>query len=351
MSSVPVGVRQRLGWLLLLPLPILWAACLHYRVTDHIAVDFRWLLAGFAAFEGLLAWQVHRRSSALAGWLPVIAAMPAVGGLLVFAGPDTVVSGLLLALAALGIGSRITGAGQPVAMSLLVGLALIAATVGWLLPVPIHHRWLYWLSTCAVVAWRWHALRAMLRNAAASAHELAHVHPCMAILLVAAASIASLGLWLPSLNYDDNAVHLILQSQLLADGRYAMDVQRQSWAVAPWANNVLHAVAAMLAGHEARAAMGALWLLLGIDGARRLSLALGGSPAASLAAGALFAAQPFAGYFTTTMQVDGASAAVLLQLAAIAVAAPERRPGAWVIGAIAGLMLAAQLKHTEDDDE
>lgn len=343
MSVAQPITRPKWGWLLLLPLPLLWAACVHYRVADNIALEFRWMLACFAAFQGvlaLLAWQAQRCGSAFAAWLPVIAAMPAFVGVMVFAGPTSVIAGLLLALAAVGIGSRIVGDGRGIALSLLVGLAVVAAVVGWLLPLPIHHRALYLLATVLMLAWRRRALQASLRDTVASARALAGAHPCMAILLVTAASVASLGLWLPSLNYDDNAVHLILQSQLLADGRYAMDVQRQSWAVAPWANNVLHAVAAMLAGHEARAAMGALWLLLGIDGARRLALALGAPPAVALAAAAVFAAQPFAGYFTTTMQVDGADAAILLQLAAIAVAPNDRRPGALAIGAIAGLLFA-----------
>src|SRR5690606_30892878 len=134
--------------------------------------------------------------------------------------------------------------------------------------------------------------------------------------------------------------HLILPAQLLADGYYHMDVQRQSWSVAPWANNVLHAVAGVFAGTEARAAVAALWLLLGMDGARRLALALGASRPAAWAAAAVVAAQPFAGYFTTTMQVDGARAALLLQLAAVAATPALQRPGAAAIGAIGGLLLA-----------
>lgn len=343
MSTPQPIPRPMWGWLLLLPLPVLWAACMHYRVMDNVALDFRWMLAGFAAFEGalaLLAWWAHRRGSAFAAALPAVAAIPAVLGLLVFAGPGTAVAALLLVLAALGIGSRVVGDGHGIAIPLLVGLALLAAVVGWLLPLPIHDRAVYLLAAVAVLVWRRRAVQPVLRDAAASARALAGAHPCMAILLVAAASVAGLGLWLPSLNYDDNAVHLILQSQLLADGRYAMDVQRQSWAVAPWANNVLHAIAAMLAGHDARAAMGMLWLLLGIDGARRLALALRAPPAVALAAAAVFAAQPFAGYFTTTMQVDGADAAILLHLAAIAVSPHDRRPGALAIGAIVGLLFA-----------
>ena len=330
-------------WLLLVPLPILLLAFVHYRVGDHIDIDYRWMLASFAIVQcvlAALAWPAARRGSRWTWVLPLLAAMPAIVGVLVFAGPLASLAGVLLALAALGIGSRIADGDSPLAVMLLVGLAVIAALVGWLLPFPIHARWTYLLLAMLVIAWRARALGALLGDAVASLRDGASRHPGWMILAIAASTVASLGLWLPSLNYDDNAVHLILQSQLLADGYYRLDVQSQSWAVAPWANNVLHAVAAMLAGHEARAAVAALWLLLGIDGARRLAMALGATPRVALAAAAVFAAQPFAGYFTTTMQVDGASAAILLQLAAVAAVPAVQRPGPLAIGAIGGLLLA-----------
>ena len=75
---------------MLLPLPLLWAACVHYRVADNIALEFRWMLACFAAFQGvlaLLAWQAQRCGSAFAAWLPVIAAMPAFVGVMVSLAP------------------------------------------------------------------------------------------------------------------------------------------------------------------------------------------------------------------------------------------------------------------------
>ena len=63
MSVAQPITRPKWGWLLLLPLPLLWAACVHYRVGDNIALEFRWMLACFAAFQGvlaLLAWQAQR---------------------------------------------------------------------------------------------------------------------------------------------------------------------------------------------------------------------------------------------------------------------------------------------------
>lgn len=48
MSMVQPASRPSWGWLPLLPLPVLWAACVHYRVADSIALEFRWMLVGFA---------------------------------------------------------------------------------------------------------------------------------------------------------------------------------------------------------------------------------------------------------------------------------------------------------------
>lgn len=338
-----IALRSPWGWLALLPLVVVLSAVVRHGLVAEVDVGFRWGLAAFLAFQAALvavAVVSSRRGTPHAGWPVALAAVPALAGLVVHAGIGTVLAGALLALAALGIGTRVADGVRSPAIALLVGVALIAAAVGWSLPFPIHRRWAYLLLALLVVAWRARALTALLGDAAASLRDGAARHPAWAILAIAAATVASLGLWLPSLNYDDNAVHLILQAQLLADDYYRLDVQSQSWAVAPWANNVLHAVAGMLAGHEARAAVAAVWLLVGIDGARRLAAALGASPRVALAAAAVFAAQPFAGYFTTTMQVDGASAAILLQLAAVAAVPAAQRPGPVAIGAIGGLLLA-----------
>lgn len=335
--------RPAWAWLALLPLLVVVLACVRHGLIADVDLGFRWMLAVFLGFEAALvaiAMHTSRRGSPRAWWAVLMAALPAVVGVLAYAGIGTVLAGTLLVLAALGIGTRVADGVRSPVIALLVGLAVLAALVGWLLPFPVHRRWIYLLLAALVIAWRARALATLLRDGGASLRNGALRYPAWTILMIIAATVASLGLWLPSLNYDDNAVHLILQAQLLADGYYHLDVQSQSWAVAPWANNVLHSVAAMLAGHEARAAVAALWLLVGIDGARRLALALGATPRAALAAAAVFAAQPFAGYFTTTMQVDGASAAILLQLAAIAAVPAVQRPGPLAIGAIGGLLLA-----------
>ncbi|MCB1569367.1 MAG: hypothetical protein KDI69_11200, partial [Xanthomonadales bacterium] len=158
--------------------------------------------------------------------------------------------------------------------------------------------------------------------------------------------VAGLGLWLPSMNYDDNSAHLLLPFQLLHDGYYHLDVQTQSWGLAPWANNVLHGIATLLAGHEARAAVNLAWLILGVSGAFRLASALEAPRGAALAAAALYASLPLTGFFTTSMQVDGASAAVLMHLAAGMVSSGRTLPAATHVGLLLGLLAGLKVTNS-----
>ena len=335
--------------LLLLPLLVVLFAAWHYDLAANVHIAYRWLVGtlfvGFAALAGgaHIAAQRRWRYAAL---LPALAACLPVAGIVLFAGWMQLGAAVLLALAALSLAAGFKAASESgIAIALMAGMACLMALVGWLLPFPIHHRTPYLVVAVLLLVARWRALRGMLGDAASAMRGAMSVHPAWSILLAGAGTVASLGLWLPSLNYDDNAVHLILPSQLLADGYYRLDVQTQSWAVAPWANDVLHAIAAVFAGQEARASMALLWLLLGMSGAWRLARAVGASPRVALAATAVFAAQPLTGYFTTTMQVDGASTAVLLHLAAIAATPVVSRPGANVIGLLAGLLLALKTSN------
>ena len=258
-TSIPRAPLDRLlAIALLLPLPIVLLAAWRYDFLANIRGDYRWLVASVVMLFGALA--ACARLAAARGWKhallpPVLAACVPLAGVVVFAGWMHVVVSLLLALAALAVASCLRSAREGgIGIALMVGLACLAALVGWLLPFPIHHRAAYLAMASLLVVARWRALQAMVRAGWSGMRDAMSAHPAWSILLAGAATIASLGLWLPSLNYDDNAVHLILPSQLLADGYYRLDVQTQSWAVAPWANNVLHAITGMFAGEEARSA-------------------------------------------------------------------------------------------------
>jgi hypothetical protein len=306
-----------------------------HHLYAGIDASWWWLLGCISVATLVCAGLAH--AGHRVGWHPARWLVAAgVLGFVVFAGAATATSALLLVLCALALSPRTTAMeGMP---RILIGLAVLVAVVGWLLPFPVHASNGYRAIVVLLCVWRGKTLLGDCRRAWHGWKTLEQEAGVWLVLLVAAVCVAGLGLWLPSLSYDDNATHLSLPYQLLRDGYDHLDVSSHVWAAAPWANNVLHATAALLAGHEARAAVGLLWLLLGVHGAWRLASVLGGNRNVALAAAALFASLPLTGYFTTTMQVDGASAAVLLQLAAVLVAAGRVLPPALLLAALLALL-------------
>lgn len=297
------------------------------------------LIAGIAGVASGIA--ISARLPALSATRPAtIVAVAAALAFVAYCGPATAFATVLLGLCAMAIlPERWIMAGQEnEVVGLVAGLAILACVVGWLLPFPVHDGRAYLVCAALLCAWRRNALRQRIAALwAAWSREEQGTQPWL-VFAVVASTIAGLGLWLPTMNYDDNAAHLILPYQLLRDGYYHLDVSTQAWSVAPWANNVLHGTAALLAGSEARAAVNALWLLIGLNGAWRLARVLGASPSGALAAMAVYASLPLTAYFTTTMQVDSASAAVLLQLAALLAASGRSLPPALLVGALMGLL-------------
>ena len=168
--------------------------------------------------------------------------------------------------------------GEPL-LALLGGLALIAGTLGWLLPLPVHHR----VGLCAGAA-RGHR-HAPARAARGCDRRLAGMARCRrrganaprlaAILFSAWRRPAA---WLPTMQHDDLAYHLGLPWQLMLNGRYALDPSHQVWAFAPWAGDVLQAVPQLLARTEARSALNALWFAATAAGLWRLGSILGLAP-------------------------------------------------------------------------
>lgn len=330
-----------LGWLLLLPAPVIAFAMWQYGLLDNVRADYlQMLFTGFLcmALAAGAAWgfTAKRWGNAVA---PTTAAMLVAAAFIYYAGAAATLSALLLMLAAVGVGSYIDAA-RPVSpwVRLLVGLAIIAAAVGWLLPFQVHDTRIYLLLIGVVGLSRRAAIARDLGTITAAWRELAVAHPVWLTLAVAATGIATLGLWLPSLNYDDNAAHLILADQLLTDGYYRMDVSSQVWAVAPWANNVLHGVAALLAGQEARASVNLLWLLIGVSGAYRLALAVGAPYRVALATAAVYASHPLTAHFSSSMQVDAVVAATVLHFAVDMLKGKGRIDTPWSTGALLGLL-------------
>lgn len=302
------------------------------------------LLAGCLLAQGL-AWLLWRRRMGLRA-LALGAGVYWAVQLNYYVGPGEVLVAVVVAAGALAVGSLVLGKGRYDLLDrLLPGAALIVAVVGWTLPFPIHGSRVYVVAFAFLILLARRQLLDDGRQLGRALSTLAAEHPLLLAMLVTVVGFASMGLWLPSLNFDDNSSHLAIQSQLLRDGYYRFDIASQVWALAPWFNNTWHGIAAVLLGAESRAAVNLIWLLLGVSGAYRLCIALGAGSRAGLLAAAVFASHPLTAYYGTTLQVDGPSAAILLHLAAVLCGTDLTRRSTWIPGALIGITLALKMTN------
>ncbi len=276
-------------------------------------------------------------------WATCFAAL-FTAAVVLFAGPLPVAAALLLALASIACDSWIAGS-APLALQGVCGLALLAGALGWLLPLPLHARWSYLLLCTALIAVRHRALAEALRGARLAWSKAIAAHPRAAAWSVLAVALATTACWLPTLQVDDLGYHLRLPWELQLRGRYAPDPWRHVWAVAPWASDVQHAMAQLLAGCEARGALNALWIAATAAGVWRIAVALGGSPLTAWGATALYASLPLTAALAAGMQTETAATALLTWLAWLVVepgsGSPQRRlwAGAILVGGLVGLKL------------
>lgn len=261
----------------------------------------------------------------LAGWV----AMPLLGMRLatalavvwlfahaLFAGLHASLAAGMLALTALGIGSRLTEGRQlhPL-LSLVLGLAIIAAAIGWLLPVPVHRSGVYWAVALVTIALRRTAIRSAALELTAQWRRALDGAPWLSACAVMALGLASTATWLPTMMFDDLAYHLGLPSQLQQLGYYRMDAATQVWALAPWAGDALQAFAQLIAQQEARGSVNLLWLLAGAGLLASYCRNAGLSPAMSCVAVVLYASLPLNGALLSGMQTEGPAVVCLLALA------------------------------------
>ena len=293
-----------------------------------------------------MLWGVQRlRHGVLpAGPATLLLALGAVG-VVAYAGTTSLAAAVLLACTALAASPWRLDSDVPAIDRLLAGIAIVVAVVGWLLPIPLHDRRVYLLIALALAALRWQVIVQAARRAAGAWSAAQSAAPGSALLAALALVLVSLGTWLPSMNYDDNAAHLLAAVQVLRDGYYHLDVATQAWAVAPWTNNVLNVVATVLAGEEARPAVNLLWIVIGASGAWRLAASLQATVAVRWLAVATWASLPMTTYFATTLQVDGASAAVLLHLAATLVNAGRGLPPVVVTAVLFALLAGLKISN------
>lgn len=271
-----------------------------------------------------LAWPLQRwlRLS----WATALLVVWAIA-LIVYVGPLPVLATGVLGLGALSIGLWLTPETLPAraAVACCIGLMLIAGLTGWAVTLPIHTVWLWSAALLlSVVLQR----RALLRTGRATIDDWQQAvasAPRAAMLCMMLFGLASTACWLPAMQMDDLTYHLGLPAQLLRHARYAPAAEYQVWSYAPWAGDVLHGIATVLARREAHGAVNALWLALAAGAAGSLLSSLRASPTERWASLALFASLPPLVWIAAGMQTELAGTAITLALAAAIVSdAPGR---------------------------
>ena len=224
---------------------------------------------------------------------------------------------ILVALAAVGVGSPLVPVGLPARTSLcvLVGVALMCGIDGWLLPFHIHFRAIYVVVLLAMVFLRWRAIMPMLHEIPPRWSAAVGAAPFMAVVALLAVGAMSTFAWLPTLDFDSLSYHLNLPSQLVALGYYQMNAATNIWALSPWAADVLQAITWVVGGVLARGAVDALWAGLSLVLIWKLCEELELQPAVRWLAVALYAAIPTIAYTLFSMQTEGPTAAVIAALA------------------------------------
>ena len=256
--------------------------------------------------------------------------------LVFFTGVAPVAASLLLAAAALAVGSLFVASRGPAGMliALPAGLALIGGCLGWLLPLGVHHRVAYLVTTILACAWRWRVLlvtATMLRRAWRDAVDAAPPHAAVAVLVV---GIALTGAWLPTMQSDDLAYHLGLPTQLQRNGFYAMDPALQIWALAPWLGDVVQGIAQVLAGSEARGAVDSLWLLAAAASLGRLTMELRADARLGWQVVAVFASMPLLAGLAGGMQTELPAIALMAAFALLVLHDKGNDDRSFYLGAI-----------------
>jgi hypothetical protein len=286
------------------------------------------------------------RKVARLSWASAVLAV-IVAAHLLFAGPRALAAAALVSAAALALGSWIvpeSSRARP-ALAFLSGLAVLGAAVGWMLSLPIHHRWVYGFVLIALVFIRRAALVELAQAARDGWREAIAASPRMATTAVVVVGLASTGTWLPTLQFDDLSYHLGLPYQLAELGYYRLDPSTQVWALAPWLGDVIQAIAQVLAGVEARGSVNLIWLLAGASVIWSLSRSLLASAGQAWMSVALFASLPMTATLAAGMQTEGPGASYALALALI-VAGHVPDEGPWRLRAAAifsGALLALKV--------
>lgn len=322
------------GLLWLGPL-LLAGGVVHYRMWEQLPSMRALEGLGIAAVALACAWLARRLFGvSLAGALAAFWSLC----LVLFAGPVPTLATLILAGAALALGSAISSR-EAAGLQLALGLVVIAGTIGWLLPLPLHWGLLYLGLALAAIFLRRRVIMRSLRRLGGAWSRATREAPASAAFAVLVLGLASTGAWLPTMQFDDLAYHLRLPWQLQLEGRYLLDPSTQVWALAPWASDVVHAMAQLIGRAEARGPVNAMWLAIAAGGLWRLGRALNAPARVRWLTIALFGSFPLTATLVGSMHTELPTTALLAWLLALVV---ERRTPDWP-GWLAVVLLAAGL--------
>src|SRR5690606_7152416 len=327
------------------PAWLLWgggAACLAGLLGHGLFAHWVPARTSVLLLIALLAWTTAwglRRASGLATahglsfcWLLALAWL---------GGPIPLLATLAAALTAIALGSvLLPRAAAP--LQCAVGMALGVGTLAWLLPLRIHHRWIYCAFALALIVYRRRELAATLRAAAHDWRRVVDADPRGTALAVLVLGLASTACWVPTMQADDVAYHLLLPWSLQLDGRLAMDPGVHVWALAPWAADLVQAVPQVIAGAEARGAVNALWLVIAGTALWHLCAGIGGDARARAWTIALFGSLPLTAALALGMQTELAAAALLVCAATLGYGQPSRRT-LFAACSLLGLLAATKL--------
>ncbi|MDP1697079.1 MAG: hypothetical protein Q8L45_04750 [Xanthomonadaceae bacterium] len=314
----------------------------HARMWQHLPWGRLALSLELALLATMIAWPLRRFAR-----LPWALALMIVwfAALLLFVGPLPVFASLLLASAALVVGTWLVPPGIParVPVALCVGLSLLGGVAGWALTWPLHSTsaWAFVLLILTMLGR--HRLIAVLGETMASLRGAVEHDPRWAAFAVMLFGLASTACWIPTMQVDDLAYHLGLPSHLLLYGRYQPDPAYQIWSFAPWLGDVLQGIAALLAREDARGAINALWLALIAPLSWSASAALGARPAERWACVALIGSFPPLVWMAAGMQTELPATALLL--AALVVTTSREPRWLWPATVLFAGLLALKTMH------
>jgi hypothetical protein len=304
----------------------------------HLSIDVLRTLLPILLIAGLLArWS---RMSVTRILLILGLALPAVW----LVGLPALLAVLLLSAASLALGSlfNVEGEASPW-IHLLLGAAIIAAIAGWLLPFRIHLSAL-WIVALSILIWgRRRALLLQLTALRLDFESGLQHAPRSTFFGVAVLVVAASPAWLPISMHDDLSYHLGIGTQLLEFGHARFNVGAQVWALAPWASDVLHAIAMVVAGGEVNGCLNVIWLIATVMLVRRLALQFDLAHSAAWLVAALYVSLPLSSALTTSFQTETLTAAIMVALANLGLQSnvEPRRP--LVVAVLAGLLLATKI--------